>query len=95
MSSNKVTNESLDRTLARVGPITLPMQAYGPVSITWVSSNRPLVWAWVQWPSGPATREAAVVAGHNDRVVGVEFQTPTGTCQVTVWRNAVRQRPSS
>lgn len=76
-------------------PCTLPMQAYGKQPIEWVKSPHPAVWAWITWREGPATRIPAFVAGHNDRVVIVEWEAPGGRRSVVVWRNAVSHRVSS
>ena len=74
-------------------PITLPQQAYGPHSIEWAEgADRRPVWAWVSWPHKPAERVAATATGWNDRVVIVEWNSPTGTRDTVVWRNAVTRR---
>lgn len=93
MGSTKVTDEKLGRTLQRMPPCTLPVQAYGPNEIEWVpAGQRRTVWAWITWPHQAATREAAVAFGWNDRVVAVQWNTPAGDMQCVVWRNAVTRR---
>ncbi len=72
---------------------TLPMQAFGPNEIEWVKGSKPPVWAWISWAEGPATRIAAFATGWNDRVVVVEWnESPGGTRNTVVWRNAVTVR---
>lgn len=93
MGSTKVTDRKLDRTLQRIPPCTLPVQAYGPNEIEWVAADqRRLVWAWITWPARAATREPAVAFGWNDRVVAVRWNTDAGEVQAVVWRNAVTTR---
>jgi|GEM_PF-1136022 len=85
-----------DQRIAQAGtpPVTLPQQAYGPEPIHWVSKGaaRPSVWVWVSWPHQPAERLAGYATGWNDRVVVVEWNSPTGTRDTVVWRNAVTRR---
>lgn len=93
MGSTKVTDEKIDRTLERIPPCTLPVQAYGPNDIEWASPDkRRLVWAWITWPHHVATREQAVAFGWNERVVAVQWNTDAGEVQAVVWRNAVTRR---
>jgi hypothetical protein len=93
VGSTKVTDEKLSAVLNGVAPVTLPHQAYGPQELTWLPpGGETPVWAWVQWPDRPASREPAVVHGFNDRVCLIKIETSTGTRQLTVWRNAVRKR---
>ena len=73
-------------------PCTLPSQAYGPQPIVWERTKRTPVWAWISWRDGPATRIPCYVAGHNDRVVIVEWEAKGGQRSVVVWRNAVTRR---
>lgn len=91
MGSTKVTDEKLERTLARESPCTLPAQAYGPQPIEWFDPPRP-VWVWVQWRDRPATREPGVAKGANDRVVIVAVDTGGDHWEPVVWRNAVSVR---
>lgn len=93
MGSTKVADEMLNRTLRRVAPCTLPVQAYGPNDIVWVGhGDRRMVWAWITWPDRAATRVKAVAFGWNDRVVAVRWDTDAGDVQCVVWRNAVTNR---
>lgn len=91
MGSSRVTDEKLQRVLNRVAPVTLPVQAWGPVPVTWHDPVLP-VWAWVCWPDRPAERIAGFAHGSNDRVVLFEWAGDGGTRQVVVWRNAVTRR---
>lgn len=77
---------------ASPAPCTLPTPAYGPQPIEWADRNRPPVWAWITWPHQRAERVPAYATGWNDRVVVVEWETPTGTRNTIVWRNAVTRR---
>ncbi|GAA5198466.1 hypothetical protein [Microbacterium jejuense] len=85
-----------DRAIANApaGPVTLPASAYGPKEIQWVrgGESKPAVWVWVSWPDRPAERIAGFARGWNDRVVNVEWETPRGTIETMVWRNAVTRR---
>lgn len=90
MGSNRVTDEKLDRVLARVPPCTLPQQAYGPNSLEW-AAEPPVVSVWISWPHQAATRVKGVARGWNDRVVVVRWNTSSGDVEAVVWRNAVRR----
>ena len=75
-----------------LGPLTLPLQAYGPRPIDW-SGARPPVWVWVHFPDmQPAERRKGYVKGANDRVAVVWVDGPGGGWEITVWRNAVTHR---
>lgn len=87
-----MSDEKLQAVLANVAPVTLPMQAYGPNPVEWVREPPP-VWAWISWPHQPAERVEAFALGWNDRVVIVQWDTPTGSVNTVVWRNAVTRRP--
>lgn len=73
-------------------PLSVPMQAYGPVPLEWARGSREPVWVWVQYPTRPAERIAANAHGWNDRVVVVTWPAVGGERQVVVWRNAVTRR---
>ncbi|MDN8548683.1 hypothetical protein PUW81_006130 [Microbacterium sp. NM3R9] len=83
--------EHLQRTLMRIPPCTIPMQAYGPRELEW-PTDWPTVWAWISWPHKPAERVAAVARGWNDRVVVVFWTSEAGELNTVVWRNAVTRR---
>ena len=89
---DKLNDQRILDAAAGVAPCTLPQQAYGPNPIVWASGSKPPVWAWIIWKEGPATRIPAVAAGHNDRVVIVEWEAIGGLRSVVVWRNAVTHR---
>lgn len=75
-----------------VGPLTLPLQAYGSREIEWTQA-RPPVWIWVHFPDGrPAERRKGYVKGHNNLVCIVWVDGPGGGWEITVWRNAVSHR---
>lgn len=92
MGSTLVSDEKLQIVLGAMAPCTLPPDAYGPEPLTWISSNRPLVWAWITWPYRVAERVPARVMGSNDRVVIVAWDTDRGERNTVVWRNAVTRR---
>lgn len=89
---DKLNDQRILDAAAGPAPCTLPQQAYGPNPIAWASGTKPPVWAWITWRDGPATKIPAVAAGHNDRVVIVEWEATGGLRSVVVWRNAVTQR---
>ncbi|MBQ9917341.1 MAG: hypothetical protein IJO71_09095 [Microbacterium sp.] len=91
MGSTKVTDEKLERTLARESPCTLPIQAFGRQPIEWFKEARP-VWAWVQWRDRPAERIPAVARGANNLVVMLAFDVAGDHWEPVVWRNAVTIR---
>jgi hypothetical protein len=86
-----------ERQLGRIeqmqpGPLTLPMQAYGPRPVEWTQARTP-VWVWVHFPDGrPAERRQGYVKGSNDRIVVAWVDGPGGGWEITVWRNAVTHR---
>jgi len=90
--SDKLNDQRIVDAAAVLAPCTLPQQAYGPNPIVWASGVKPPVWVWITWRDGPATKIPAVAAGHNDRVVIVEWEAPGGLRSVVVWRNAVTHR---
>jgi hypothetical protein len=76
-------------------PCTLPPDAWGPQPIEWAKVGaRAPVWAWISWPDRAAERTAAWATGWNNLVVIIDFDTPRGTRNVVVWRNAVSHRAS-
>ncbi len=91
MGSTKVTDEKLERTLVRIPPCTLPVEAYGRQPLEW-SASRPPVWAWISWPHKPAEKIAAFAHAWNDRVVIVHWDGPAGAVNTVVWRIAVTRR---
>lgn len=91
MGSTKVSQEKMNRAVASMSPVTIPMQAYGPQPIEWFDRPR-AVWAWVQWRDQAATREACWAVGANDRVVHLEIPSDGGHWGTVVWRNAVSVR---